>query len=382
MKNAGAAAENWKYTNLAPLEAVDWAAPVRSESLPPLSPAPYPVCGRIVFHNGFLLKEACFLPDGVCFAQDNPENTHRPEGAQNGDTRIFDMNAAHLQDSVALCVTAGVNHSDPLDILFLAESESPVRLSPRLSIACESESALRLVERHAGAGPSLSALCIFIEIDGRASLEHIRLGNGANAAHILEMTKINISQGGSYAGFYYTDGGRLSRHQVAVTLSGPRAQTRIDAVTLLRGDQHSDLTTAIRHATPGAHSSQVVRSVLEGRARGVYQGKITVSPGADGTDARQQSRALLLSEGAEMDTKPELEILADDVKCSHGAATGTLDPEALFYLRARGVPEWQARMVLVEGFVSERLGGISCDAVREDIAARIAGWLKKTGDLE
>lgn len=378
MKKAGVA-ESWKYTNLAPVEAVAWEAPARSSAAPIIESAPYPVCGRIVFHNGFLIESAGFLPDGAHLSQDSHKDIHRgfdfPDSRKDGTSRIIDMNMEYFQDGATLTIEAGVTLSAPIEIVFLAESERPVRLAPRLAVLCEADSSVTLVERHVGAGVTLSAVRVFIEMKESVRVEHVRLESAANEAILLQTTEIVLEKCAHYRGFHYADGGRLSRNQISATLAGPEAEFQIAAVALLRGARTGDLTSFVHHAGPGARSSQQVRTVLDGPARGVYQGKISVAPGADGTDARQNSRALLLSEGAEMDTKPELEILADDVKCAHGAATGALDPEVLFYLRSRGIPESRARALLVSGFVSELLDFVSFDGVRDEIAARIEKWM-------
>lgn len=372
MKKTGVA-ESWKYTNLAPVEAVAWDAPARPAVPPDIRPALFPVCGRVVFHNGFLVESACFLPEGVRFSQDTHRDIHRASSGE--DSRIADMNTEHLQDSATLTISAGVVLSVPIELVFVAECDNPVRLAPRLSVVCEAGASAIFVERHGGTGPGLSAVRVLIAIEEGGRVRHVRLEEAADDAILLETTDIALEKNARYQAFFYAGGGRLTRNQIAATLAGPEADLRIAAVGLLRGARTGDLTSFVRHAGPGARSSQNVRTVLDGPARGVYQGKISVDPGADGTDARQQSRALLLSEGAEMDTRPELEILADDVKCAHGAATGALDPEALFYLRTRGIPEDRARALLVSGFVSELLDSVPFEGIRDEIAARIERWM-------
>lgn len=375
MKNTGIA-ESWKYTNLALVEAVVWDTPVRPAVPPDIRPALFPLCGRVVFHNGFVVESACFFPDGVRFSQDTHRDIHRASSSE--DPRIADMNTEYLQDSATLIVSAGVVLSAPIELVFLAECDNPVRLAPRLSVVCEAGASAVFVERHRGTGQALSAVRVFIAIEEGGRAGHVRLEKAANDAILLETMDIALKKNAQYQAFFYAGGGCLTRNQISATLAGPEADLRIAAVSLLRGGRTGDLTSFIRHVGPGARSSQNVRTVLDGPARGVYQGKISVDPGADGTDARQQSRALLLSEGAEMDTRPELEILADDVKCAHGAATGVLDPEALFYLRTRGIPEDRARALLVTGFVSELLDSVPFESIRDEIAARIEEWMGKT----
>lgn len=361
--------ESWKYTDIRSLEAMAWGVPERLSSRSSLSLSSLPHCGRVVFHNGYFRENESFLPAGMHFT---PFMHSRPPLS---DPRIAALNAAHRQDRVGVSVEAGARFDRPLEILCVADAPAPQRSAPQLEISCGPGALLAIVERQTGTGTSLGVPCFFLNISAGAHLRHIRVQQAAEDAYLLASLEIDIEKSGRYSGFLYSVGGALSRLQVAASLAGPGADLRIDALNLARGKKTLDLTTSIRHEGPGARSFQQVHSVLEGPVRGVYQGCIHVAPGADGTDARQQSRALLLSEGAEMDTKPELEILADDVKCTHGAATGSLDAEALFYLRSRGLPEKEARGLLVRGFVSEILEQLPEPDLRNDIEAHIAQWM-------
>ncbi len=384
-KKAKGAAESWKYTSLAPAEAVAWEAAARPVAVLDIAPASFPVSGRVVFYNGFLVESACFLPEGVRLSQDFHRDIHRDvhnkageEGG--GDSRIAEMNAEYCQDSVTLTIAPRTAPLAPIEILFLARDNAeaggaPIRLAPRLSVTCGAGAAVALVERHEGAGLTFSAVRVLIGLEEGARLDHLRIEAAAQEAILLEATEIAQEKRTQYQGFYYAGGARLSRNQISAFLAGEGADFRMSALALLRGSKTTDLTSFVRHAGPGALSSQKVRTVLDGPARGVYQGKIMVDPGADGTDARQNSRALLLSEGAEMDTKPELEILADDVKCAHGAATGAIDPNALFYLRSRGIPEREARALLISGFVSELVDLLPVSSLRAEIEDRTARWM-------
>lgn len=396
-KKAGGAAESWKYTSLAPVEAMAWGTAARPVAVPDIAPASFPVSGRVVFYNGFLVESACFLPEGVRLSQDFHkginkdthkdihENIHNKAGEEegSGDSRIAEMNAEYCQDSVTVTIAPKTAPSAPIEILFLAEENTkegeaggaPIRLAPRLTVMCGAGAAVALVERHEGAGLTFSAVRVLIALEEGARLDHLRIEAAAQEAILLQVTDIAQEKRTQYQGFYYAGGARLSRNQVSASLAGEGTDCRMSALALLRGSKTTDLTSFIRHVGPGAQSSQTVRTVLDGPARGVYQGKITVDPGADGTDARQNSRALLLSEGAEMDTKPELEILADDVKCAHGAATGAIDPDALFYLRSRGIPAHEARALLISGFVSELVDLLPVFSLRAEIEDRTARWM-------
>src|SRR5882724_1263470 len=167
----------------------------------------------------------------------------------------------------------------------------------------------------------------------------------------------------------------IGRNEIHVRLAGERAACNLYGFYLGRGQQHHDCTTEIVHAEPRTSSREIYKGVLDDRARGVFQGKIAVARNAQKADGHQLSKTLLLSERAEIDTKPELEIFADDVKCSHGAAAGELDDDALFYLRARGIGLAEARRMLVEAFVGETLESISNLAVRAVFERRIGSWM-------
>jgi Fe-S cluster assembly protein SufD len=172
-------------------------------------------------------------------------------------------------------------------------------------------------------------------------------------------------------------GARLARAEIHARLAGPNATAHLNAAQLLGGSQHADFTTVISHDAPNCASRQTVKTVLTGRSRGVFQGKIEVARAAQKTDGYQMNQALLLSPDAEMDSKPQLEIYADDVKCSHGATVGELDGEQLFYLRSRGVPEAEARMMLVRAFLAEALDPIAHETARAAMEQAIDLWWER-----
>ena len=169
----------------------------------------------------------------------------------------------------------------------------------------------------------------------------------------------------------------MARTEVHARLAAPNATTHLNGAQLLAGTQHADITTVVRHDAPHGTSRQTVKNVLDGRSRGVFQGRIEVARAAQKTDGYQMSQTLLLSPDAEVDTKPELEIFADDVKCSHGATVGELDADQLFYLRSRGIPEAEARSILVRAFLAEALEAVSHDAARAALEQAVAGWWEK-----
>lgn len=246
---------------------------------------------------------------------------------------------------------------------------------PRLKVVLEEGASLTLIERHEGQGAYWKNMVSEIEIGNNAILRHIRLQNDAPEAVQTGMVHISLGRDALYEGFSLNIGARLARHQIHAEIMGPNAECVFNGVNLLNGAQHGDTTILIEHRAPHGRSSQFYRSLLDDQARGVFQGKVYVYKEAQKTDAYQLSNALLLSQGAEMDTKPELEIYADDVKCSHGATTGQMDEGPLFYLRSRGLDEASARMLLVQAFVNEAVDKIADESVRDEVRGRAERWL-------
>jgi len=190
----------------------------------------------------------------------------------------------------------------------------------------------------------------------------------------IGLTNVSIAEGAYYDNFTLIRGGKLSRNEIEAKLTGPLAQCALNGLMLLSGNDHADTVTRTIHAASDGTSRQLYKTVAGGKARGVFQGKIIVEKGADKTDGQQLSRALLLSDQAEVDAKPELEISADDVKCSHGCAVGNLDADALFYLRARGLNEVEARALLMRAFAEETLDAIHIPEWRDAFGNELGAW--------
>jgi Fe-S cluster assembly protein SufD len=248
-------------------------------------------------------------------------------------------------------------------------------LQPRLQIILEDNAMLRLFERHTGQGSYWKNMVTHITLGENARLIHYRLQDDAAEAVHTNMVSINLSRSATYEAFSINSGSQLSRHQIQVNLEGEGASCRLNGIKLLRGTQVGDTTITIDHQAPFCSSHQNYRSVLDGQSCGVFQGKVHVHPVAQKTDGFQKSDTLILSEGAQMNTKPELEIYADDVKCSHGTTTGKLDDTPLFYMRSRGIPEAQARTLLIEAFVGEIADNIPDEIVQSMVSERIRQWL-------
>jgi len=232
---------------------------------------------------------------------------------------------------------------------------------------------LALTEDYDGEGVSDTELTISLGANSR--LERIVKTHSSDDAVCVSRAEVTLGAGAVLRQTVLTSGARRQRIETRVTHPGAGASVRLDGLYLLADKRHADITTAVTHAGVGGTTDQLIKGVVRDQARGVFQGRIVVSPGADQTEARMGHHALVLSDRAEVDGKPELEIYADDVVCAHGNTVGALDEDALFYARQRGIPEYEARAMLTEAFVGEVIDRIEHDDAREAARAWVAGQL-------
>ena len=220
-----------------------------------------------------------------------------------------------------------------------------------------------------------------VSVADGATLTHVRLQEEGPEAFHVSTTFAEIAEQATYDAFVLTLGARLARTEVHARLAGAGGTVHLNGAQLLGGLQHGDITTVVAHDAPGCASRQTVKNVLDGRSRGVFQGKIEVARVAQKTDGYQMNQALLLSPTAEIDCKPQLEIYADDVKCSHGATVGELDADQLFFLRSRGIPLAEARAILVRAFLADALGLIDDEVTRGVLERAVdASWDRRSSD--
>lgn len=294
------------------------------------------------------------------------------------DHPILNLNAALMEEGLVLRVPRDVKMATPLHLRFnwtVAEPKDDGR-HMRVLIVLEEGAEAAIFESHDGA-PSFSTIVTEVKLEAGAKLTHVRLENFAAAARQSAATVGEIGEKALYRGFYFSQGGHFARHEALLKMVGDEARAEIEAAYMVAHKRHCDNTTVFDHAVENTTSNQVFRGVLAGASRGVYQGCVKVGKGAQKTDARQLSRAMLLSHKAEIVTKPELEIYADDVKCSHGATAGELDANALFFLRARGIEEAEARALLIEAFVVEAIDRIESEELRDIVIEHARAWMKR-----
>ena len=235
-----------------------------------------------------------------------------------------------------------------------------------VSIEVKAGATLLLLESYEGRATGyVSNVMLNIVLDAGARLERVVIEDDADDAMSISTAEVTLAEGARYGQTVLTTGARLQRHETRLAHPGEGAEVRIDGLYLLNGARHSDLTSVVAHSGLNGQTSQLTKGVVRDTARGVFQGKIVVQRGADGTDARMGHHALILGERAEVDAKPELEIYADDVQCAHGNTVGNLDESALFYMQQRGLPIDEARALLTQAFLIEVVDRIGHDGARE-----------------
>jgi Fe-S cluster assembly protein SufD len=247
----------------------------------------------------------------------------------------------------------------------------------RVLIVLEGGASLSYTEVVCGDLSGLQNVGMEVRVGENAHFTHARTAlTSTNAVQVADIAG-TVARNGSYRLYNGAFGAELSRLELKLSLDGDGAQAHLCGVGVLGDGAHADVTTHIVHAAGNTQSTQLFKNVAGGKARAVYQGKITVAKGANGSDSRQTAKALLLGPRAEADLKPELEIFADDVKCAHGAAVGDLDADSLFYLRARGIPETEARNLLIRAFLEEAVSEIGNDDTRATIRQAVEDALPR-----
>ena len=298
--------------------------------------------------------------------------------AIEADAPFDSLNLAMMSDGVVIRVGEGVAVAPVIQILHLANAAG-VAHHVRTVVLMEPGSQATILESWAGEieGPAWTNAVTEVDIRDGASLTYVKVEDEADAAFHLDRTKARLSEKAVFEAFVLSTGGRLARSEVLVEHAGEFSKSVVNGVYIAHEGQHLDQVTRMDHAMPNATSDQVFKGVLSGKSRAAFQGTVLVRQDAQKTDARQANHTLLLSRQAEIDTKPELEIYADDVKCAHGATVGELDPLQLHYLKSRGIPEAAARIMLVEAFVAELADGIAREDLREHIRAGIRAAIGK-----
>jgi len=288
------------------------------------------------------------------------------------------LNSAMMTDGLIVDVADRAALKQPLHIVHIASGAVPAAMFTRSLLKVGKAASATLVESFIaaeGVGTYQAHDSLLVSIGDDARLDHVRLIEDSREAFNISSSVVTLGSHAHFNTFGMTSGCSVSRYQAVIVVAGEGSHVETNGVNLLNGRQHGDTTLFLDHAVPHCTSREIFRAVLDDRSHSVFQGRINVRPSAQKTDAKMMTRALLLSDEAEADNKPELEIFADDVTCGHGATTGSLDESLLFYLRARGLSEKQAQALLIQAFVGEAIESIVDDNLRELAIAAASRWL-------
>jgi Fe-S cluster assembly protein SufD len=384
--------EDWLHTHLGPVERAGFApaplaaAPTGCAALDPLERA-LPAAVRLLFVDGRLVPAPTprALPAGLsvrplaealreCAADLRP----LLEQAAAEVHPLARLNTAFLGQGAVVEVRAGAEIAVPVLIEHISTKDvGPLANHLRVIVNAGAQSRVRVFESYVGLGAAAdftNALTQIATGEG-AKVQHVRIEREGPGAFHASLLRARLARDASLEALTLVLGAAHARVETDVRLEGPGSSCRADALFLVDGARSADLVSRVHHLTPQATSRQLVKGVLDGESRGAFAGRVLVLPGADGTDARQACHSLLLSPRAQVDARPQLEIDADDVKCSHGATTGRLDPTALFYLRSRGLDEAEARHLLVHAFAGEVLASLGSDPTRPALDAMLSAAL-------
>ena len=393
--------EDWRFTNLAPIvttafrPAGDAPASVDAGSLAPFAFAGCD-CTRLVFVNGRFapgLSISSVLPAGVragslahTLADDRA--ALEPHLARHEDFQqeaFSALNTAFLTDGAFVSVPRGTVVEKPIHILYVTvPGGAPIATHPRTLVVTGSGSQVSVVEDFVslGDGAYLSnAVTELVVGDGSVVGHYLIQREGRQAYHV---STLRGQQGRSSSLTSHTVllGGVLTRRNIHPVLAGEGGECLINGLFMANGRQHMDNYMKVEHASPHCESRQVYKGILDGQSHGVFHGRIIVHKDAQKTDAKQTNMNLLLSEDAQIDTKPQLEIYADDVKCTHGATVGQIDDEAIFYLRSRGIPEVSARALLLYAFAGDMLQRMKVEPIRRHLERLVSQWVPQGNLLE
>ena len=382
--------EAWRWTDLRTVldQGFPPALSTEDETVPEcVSAAPFAALDRhvIAFVDGHFRadmsdyaglgtqSECILLNEGLIDAPDWLQKQLGQSFADEADA-LSALNTVFLTGGVAIHLPAGAKVDKPVELLFANTGSKPQTLNTRCLVVIGDGAEMTLLETHLGGGNGRYVSNSWTEVIlGEGSkAHHIKVQDEASAAVHLASTHSVIGAAASFKTFCLSAGAQTTRNQIKVRLAGEEGYVGITGTYLLSGKQHCDTALMVDHSVPECSSGELFKCVMDDHARGIFQGKIIVRPDAQKTDGMQMSQGLLLSETAEFDAKPELEIFADDVRCTHGATSGQLDEEPLFYLRSRGIPAEEAKSLLIGAFIGEAIDEIEAEDVRDAIHGYVA----------
>ena len=389
--------EEWKYTDVAPLARVPFQ-PVFRHRLDKLTmkdlerfPLGNPSWNRLVCVNGFYSKDLSSitsLPPGVRLgslatalkSDSGITEPHLTRYARYDDDAFTALSTAFLQDGAFLYIPDGIVIETPIHLLFVSTGQETEFISqPRILIVVGKSSQATIVETHVSLTKNkyLSNAVAEIILGENAVMEYDKVQEESDSSFHIGTTQVHLSRNSNFTSNSISFGGALVRNNLTAVLNGEGVECTLNGLYFATGEQHVDNHTTVDHVKPHCNSHELYKGILAGKSRGVFNGKIFVRKDAQKTDAKQTNKNLVLSDDAMIDTKPQLEIFANDVKCTHGATIGQLDEDAIFYLRSRGIDLTAAREILIYAFASAVINRIKIELLREDLRHLLHVQLEK-----
>jgi Fe-S cluster assembly protein SufD len=369
--------EEWRFTGLKGIETEIFENPTAAAPRIDVTPWRISDARLLVFVDGIFapdVSEIGDLPDGVVVSNlvlgatsgSEAVSQHLGSLAPHAEHSFAALNTALIADGALIHIPAGMELEKTIQLIFVSGSNDRSTISaPRVLIVAEESSRATVVEQHLGNGASLSCPVSEVVLGKKAVLDHVIVQEEDHSAHHLAVRQVTLAEGSRYAAQAISLGGALARADIGVVLDGENAEASLDGLYLGDGSQQADTHLTMRHAAAHCESHQLYKGILGGKAKAVFNGRIIVDQNSQKTDANQSNRNLLLSDDAVVNSNPQLEIFADDVRCTHGSTVGQLDDEAIFYLRSRGIGRDEAVQLLTLAFAGEILERIPVVELRE-----------------
>ena len=364
--------ENWRFTNVSNISDGEFMISEISDApqtTPDIDSYQMEGVDTVVIYNGHYQKDISSIPNGVNLLSGSEYMERKNGNFDRANNSPFDLlNTAFTDSGMCIVLEKNTLVKSPIRILFISNGDRSIMVNPRVNVDIGESSSLTFIEQHVGDATSFfQNESVFITLGNNAQLDHIRIQSNSEFTQNISNLNVNQVADSQYEFFQLVDGSKLGRSDICVQLDGENAQCNINSLTLSKNNQHIDNNIIVNHNSAQTQSSQFVKSILFDTSTGVFNGRTIVHENAQKITAQQTNKNILLSKKAKMNANPQLEIYADDVKCSHGSTTGQIDEDALFYLQSRGINKQDAMELMVVGFANEVLDKIPHPEIKKAI---------------
>ena len=364
--------ENWRFTNVSNISDGEFMISEISDApqtTPDIDSYQMEGVDTVVIYNGHYQKDISSIPNGVNLLSGSEYMERKNGNFDRANNSPFDLlNTAFTDSGMCIVLEKNTLVKSPIRILFISNGDRSIMVNPRVNVDIGESSSLTFIEQHVGDATSFfQNESVFITLGNNAQLNHVRIQSNSEFTQNISNLNVNQAADSQYEFFQLVDGSKLGRSDICVQLDGENAQCNINSLTLSKNNQHIDNNIIVNHNSAQTHSSQFVKSILFDTSTGVFNGRTVVHENAQKITAQQTNKNILLSKKAKMNANPQLEIYADDVKCSHGSTTGQIDEDALFYLQSRGINKQDAMELMVVGFANEVLDKIPHPEIKKAV---------------